>query len=98
MRPLFRPLIPLLFFACASHSSSIRTIQAFRAAQDRSDDAAVHSYLAPDARMWFEKREGPGLLLGKAEPWRHWDLHFPGHSTFRDCTQTCTHVPPIRSE
>jgi hypothetical protein len=83
MCPRLRLLIPLLLLACTTQSP-VRTIQAFRAARERGDDVAMRSYLAPDARMWFEKREGPGNPLGGNELWRHWDLYFHGHSTFTD--------------
>jgi hypothetical protein len=75
-----RSLLLLLFVACASSTSAIRTVQAFRDARERGDEAAMQSLLAPDARMFFDKREGNGMLLGGTDEWSHWDTYFHGHS------------------
>jgi hypothetical protein len=78
-----KPLLLLLFVACAS-SPKISNIKAFRTARERGETAAMMSYLAPGARMWFDKREGEGMLLGENERWRHWDTYFHGHSELYD--------------
>jgi len=48
MRSL-RSLLLLFFVACASSSSAIRTVQAFRDARERGDKVAMQSLLATDA-------------------------------------------------
>lgn len=44
----------------------------------------MQSLLAPDARMFFGKREGTGMLLGRTDEWSHWDTYFHGHSEMYD--------------
>ncbi len=79
-----RLLLVLLVVACATTSPQIETIQAFRTAREQGKDAEMLKYLAPDARMWFDKREGEGSLLGKSDRWHHWDTFFHGHSELYD--------------
>ncbi|HEY8132874.1 MAG TPA: hypothetical protein VII12_13400 [Thermoanaerobaculia bacterium] len=80
-----RVLLLVALVACATTENNIRTVKNFRAARERGDDAAAAAYLTPDSRMWFYKKEGPGFLVGHGgEEWRHWDVYFHGHTTFRD--------------
>jgi hypothetical protein len=85
----FLPLAALIFLAaCATASSPIERVQAYRAAARRGDVATEQRYLAPDARMWFEKREGEGerLTAGRSGRYAHWDEYF--HSTATDSDWT----------
>ena len=34
--------------------------------------------------MFFGKREGTGMPLGRTEEWSHWDTYFHGHSEMYD--------------
>ena len=73
----------LFVIVCCASQSNIAIVKAFEGAGERGDDAASQGYVAPDARMWFNKKEGPGVpLIGG--PWRHWDLYFRGHTRFTD--------------
>ena len=62
-----------------------RNLEAYREAKKRGDHATVAKYLAPDARIWFHKKEGPGRpLRPKGSPYKDWDKHFNSTSTRRD--------------
>jgi len=51
--------------------------KAYRAAKKRGDYTAARKYLADDARIWFEKKEGLGKpLTAKGGPYRYWDKEF----------------------
>jgi ketosteroid isomerase-like protein len=65
---------------CASHRA-IRTVQRFRAASAAGDAVAARACLAPDARMWFDRKTGPGDPLGfGGGRWDHWDRYFHGRT------------------
>ncbi len=60
----------------------VRTIDAYRAAKKRGDLATAAAYLADDARVWFDKKEGPGEpLRPKGGPYAQWDAEFRSTST-----------------
>ena len=60
----------------------LATVEAFRNARARGDTEAAGALLAPDARLWFGAREGPGRPwdLETGGPWAAWDEHFRGRS------------------
>ncbi|HEX9161777.1 MAG TPA: hypothetical protein VF980_08735 [Thermoanaerobaculia bacterium] len=69
----------IIVFATACTSDRlIRRVQDFRAANDRGDLVTAQSYLAPDARQWFESRSGEGepYKVGGVSRWSHWDEYF----------------------
>jgi len=69
---------------CVS-SCSLRTVKDYREALARRDESVVRRYIAPGARLWFEKKEGPGEPLGTGGGrWKHWDEFFHGHSDVTD--------------
>jgi len=84
-----RKLVLLIaLFACATTDNNIRTVKNFRAAQERGDNAAAQSYVAPGARLWFETREGPGEPFGTGGgSWDHWDHYFHSHTTLVDWSE-----------
>lgn len=54
-------------------------VEAYYAAARRGDEAGARKFLAPDARIWFEKREGPGEPWNvSGGSWDHWDSYFNG--------------------
>lgn len=54
-----------------------RTWTKYREAKKRGDYETAKKYLADDARIWFEKKEGPGNpLTAKGGPYKHWDKEF----------------------
>ncbi len=56
--------------------------QAYRDAKKRGDAAAAATYLAGDARVWFDKKEGPGhALRAEGGPYKDWDKEFRSSST-----------------
>ena len=77
----------LLVTACASNPM-IRRVQEYRDARARGDVAAEASYLAPDARMFYEERKGDGepLTAGRGGRYAHWDDYFHSTSTLTDWT------------
>ena len=81
--PAITAVPALLIVLCTGCTDSrIATVRAFRAARDRGDLDTARSYLAPDARIWFEQRTGPGepWTLGGGT-WAAWDGHFRSQST-----------------
>lgn len=80
------PLLLLLVIACATTTSNIQRVQAYRAARERGDVAAEAAFLAPAARMFYEKREGEGdpLTPGRSGRYAHWDEFFRSKSTLTD--------------
>ena len=72
------------FVACATQNN-IRTVKNFRELRERRDFVRAQPFLAPDARVWFEEKSGPGepFLLGGGR-WDHWDQYFHSKSEFFD--------------
>lgn len=69
---------------CSVHPN-VRTLEAYRAAKKRGDYEAAASYLGPDARVWFKKKEGPGdPLRPQGGPYAEWDKVFRSKSTRSD--------------
>ena len=67
----------LWFGAGCALPTHVRTIDAYRAAKKRGDFAAAAAYLADDARVWFDKKEGPGKpLRPQGGPYADWDTEF----------------------
>lgn len=63
----------------------VRRLDTYRAAKKRGDYDIAAKYLASDARIWFEKKEGPGHpLRAKGGPWADWDRFFRAKSTRKD--------------
>jgi len=57
----------------------IRVVQNFRAAMKRDDFEKARSYLADDARIWFENRAGEGRpWKPSGGTWSSWDKFFRG--------------------
>lgn len=56
--------------------------QAYRDAKKRGDATTAAMYLADDARIWFDKKEGPGHpLRAEGGPYKDWDKEFRSSST-----------------
>jgi hypothetical protein len=70
--------------ACVSSSSvAIKHVQAYRAAEARGED--LSPFLAPGARMWYDRKVGEGEPLKKGEgSYAHWDDYFGSTSTLTD--------------
>ncbi len=63
----------------------VRRLDTYRAAKKRGDYDIAAKYLTSDARIWFEKKEGPGHpLRAKGGPWADWDRFFRAKSTRKD--------------
>ncbi len=59
-----------------------RTWQTYRDAKECRDYETAGRYLADDARIWFDKKEGPGApLTAKGGPYAEWDGEFHSKST-----------------
>jgi hypothetical protein len=63
----------------------IARIQEFLRLLAAENREAAQSSLAPDARIWFDKKEGPGnpWRLGSG-PWASWDKFFNARRTYQD--------------
>src|SRR5262249_46730588 len=70
-----------------SVSPRVDVIRRFRQARDRGDFDAARTFLAPDARIWFDmaERKGPGepWKLGEGT-WDHWDRFFHSRTDYAD--------------
>jgi hypothetical protein len=80
-----RALFLAVFVACASQQNNIRIVKNFRELRERRDFVRARPYVAPEARVWFEGKSGPGepFLLGGGR-WDHWDQYFHSKSEFFD--------------
>ena len=65
--------------ASCTSSPAVEIVEAFRAAREAGRLEEARSYLGPDPRIWYDRREGEGA------PWRlgggrfaAWDEHFQG--------------------
>jgi hypothetical protein len=86
------PVLAVLI-GCAS-VRPVQRVQDYRAAHERGDKTAEASFLAPDARIWFEKREGEGdpLTAEGGGRYAHWDEYFHSSSTATDWQPTGNQV------
>ena len=77
-------LLLVAVVACAT-DNNIRTVKNFRAARERGDEAAVQRYVAPGARIFFERKEGAGEPFGAGGgSWDHWDAYFHARTVLSD--------------
>lgn len=91
-------LLLIAFVSCAT-DNNIRTVKNFRAAKARGDEAAVQRYVAPGARIWFEKKDGPGEPFGKGGgSWDHWDQYFHARTTLSDWKEEGRSVTAVAHE
>jgi hypothetical protein len=71
----------------------IAKVQALLAARKAGDEPAARALMAPDARIWFEKKSGPGEPWGLVTKWTHWDEYFhsqTNYSGFREAGDAVT--------
>lgn len=77
-------LLPTATFASndLSPSAMINMAESYRDARDSGDYEEARSYLAPDARMWYEEKRGEGrpIVLGHG-PYDRWDQHFESETS-----------------
>lgn len=84
--------------SCISGSTHplLESLNAYRDAKKRGDYAAAGTFLADDARIWFDKKEGPGnRLTAKGGPYKNWDKEFKSKSTREEARvvgQTVTYI------
>ncbi len=62
----------------------IAKVQALLAARKAGDEAAARALMAPDSRIWFEKKTGPGEPWGLVSKWSHWDKYFHSQTDYSD--------------
>ena len=71
----------------------IARVQELMAARKAGDEAAASALMAPDPRIWFDKRSGPGEPWGLVSKWTHWDDYFHSrndYSGFREAGDVVT--------
>ena len=72
---------------------------AYRAAKAAGDHEAVREYLADDARIWFESRDGDGSpIRAEGGPYAEWDRVFRSTSTHDDVLVDGNRLSSIVSE
>jgi hypothetical protein len=79
--------LPSAVLPAAADPDPIDTVREFREAKERGDLSKARTFLAPDARIWFdmEERTGPGEPWTlEAGPWANWDRFFHSHTDLRD--------------
>lgn len=60
----------------------VRKLDEFRQAKKRGDYAVASTYLSPNARIWFDRKEGAGAeLKARGGPYKDWDREFRSKST-----------------
>jgi hypothetical protein len=91
-----RPLVRLVLVLAAAFTieslgraatDRIRIVQQFREAREKGDLALARSYLAPDARIWFDQKERTGAgAPWTLEPgdWDRWDRFFHSRTEYTD--------------
>ena len=65
----------------------IAAVEAFLAAKERGDRVAAQAMLSPEAKSWFDERQGPGDPYGLDGRWSGWDAFFRTKNTYSDWTQ-----------
>src|SRR5215212_6591524 len=80
-----RIVLSLILFAACAGTTKIHRVQEYRAAHARGDLAAEASYLASNARMYYEERKGEGepLIAGGGGSWAHWTISFTARRRLR---------------
>ena len=80
----------------------VEVVQKFREAREKGDLAAARSYLAPDARIWFDQKERTGAgAPWKLEPggdWDGWDRFFHSRTEYTDWKDLGDRVTAIGHE
>lgn len=92
-----RPHFALVLAAACMSTSPVARVQAYRAAI--ASGADVSPFLAPGARMWYDKKEGAGEPLSRgAGSYAHWDHYFGSKATLSDWQVTGGSVTAIVHE
>ena len=66
----------------------IAAVQAYLAAADRADWKGARGMLAPDARVWYDEKRGPGDAWTVPGPWTGWDGFFRGKIAYESWTRS----------
>ncbi len=70
----------VLIGCAAGPSAAQRTVEQFRAKLAAEDYADAQAMMSPDARRWFDVKQGEGMPWsvgsGSTGPWAAWDKHF----------------------
>jgi hypothetical protein len=77
-RPAMRQLLCALVVAMAAGCASrqLRAVREFQSAREAGDREGALRLMAPEARSWFEKKEGEGDSWTLSGPWYEWDEEF----------------------
>jgi imidazolonepropionase-like amidohydrolase/heat shock protein HslJ len=62
----------------------IAKVQELLAARQRGDEAAAGALTAPDARIWWEAKSGPGEPWPLGGKWSGWDAYFHSSNEYSD--------------
>lgn len=83
-------LVALIALAggCATTHPHQRTLDAYLAARQAGDIDAARRHLAPDARIWFGEKTGPGRPKTLTGGWGAWDIEMHAVNTYDDVAIT----------
>jgi len=74
--------------AVTKDALGIAKVKALLEARKGGDEAAARALMSPDARIWWEKREGPGQPWGLVSKWSGWDAYFHSQNDYTDFRET----------
>ncbi len=74
--------------AVTKDALGIAKVKALLEARKRGDEAAARALMSPDARIWWEKREGAGQPWGLVSKWSGWDAYFHSQNDYSDFRET----------
>lgn len=76
----------------AKPGNAIATVKRFLALRAQGKEAEARAMLAPDARIWFEERQGDGAPWTFPGRWTHWDDYFNGQISYANWRQAGNQV------
>ena len=72
-----------LLVACIEWTPEL-VVRTYTEARERGDRETAAAVVAPDAKIWFGKKEGAGEPFGAKSNWEHWDEFFHSRATYSD--------------
>ena len=77
----------------------VRALDTYRQAKKGGDNETAAKFLADDARIWFDSKQGDGHpLTAKGGPYKEWDKEFRSKSTREDVRVDGRTVTYVSSE
>jgi hypothetical protein len=98
---LFSVLLAILAFTSfmsGGRENKIKVVQSFLEERKAGNREKALSYMAKDARIWFEKKEGSGEPWRLEGPWQEWDKFFKATRTYQDWAEDSESVSVTSTE